>query len=465
MTADALAYLSISELAARIACKELSPVAVTEALLARIERHDGALNSYITVMTESARRAAAEAEKAVAEGRPLGLLHGVPIALKDLFATKGVRTTYACRAFADWVPDYDATVVERLVSAGAVIVGKLNLHECSAGTSSLVSIAGPVRNPWNLDYIAGGSSGGSGAAVAAGLVYGALGSDTAMSIRHPAALCGVVGLKPTYGRISKHGALVLAWSLDHVGPMTRTVRDAALMLQAMAGHDPRDPASRDLPVPDYIAALKGDIRGLKVGIPRAPFFDNCEPATLTAVEKAIGILEDLGAQIAPCELPHAADAALVGRMTMMIECAAYHAQRMQEQPELLDASLRSMIEIGRMFSGVQYVQAQRTRASISKAFVETMERFDVLVMPTTPVPACKASEDGTQLAGLRNQNTMPFNLSGLPAISVPCGFNGDGMPIGLQIVGRPFDEATVLKVAEAYERATEWHTRRPDRFL
>ena len=246
MTVDHTAYLSISELASQIARKQRSPVEVTEALLARIGRHDGAINSYITVMAESARNAAAQAEKAVREGRALGLLHGVPIALKDLFATKGVRTTFASAAFADWVPDYDASVVERLAEAGAVIIGKLNLHECAAGTSNLVSHAGPVRNPWNLDYIVGGSSGGSGAAVAAGLVYGAMGSDSAMSIRHPAAYCGIVGLKPTYGRVSKHGALALSWSLDTAGPMTRTVRDAALMLQVLAGHDIRDPSSRNL---------------------------------------------------------------------------------------------------------------------------------------------------------------------------------------------------------------------------
>lgn len=465
MTVDSLAYLSIAELASQIASRQRSPVEVTEALLDRIKLHDRSLNSYITVMAESARRAATAAEKAVVEGNPLGLLHGVPIALKDLYATKGVRTTFACAAFADWVPDHDASVVQRLVGAGAIIIGKLNLHEAAAGSSNLNSHAGPVRNPWNLDYIAGGSSGGSGAAVAAGLAYGALGSDTAMSIRHPAALCGVVGLKPTYGRVSKHGALTLAWSLDHVGPMTRSVRDAALMLQAMAGFDPRDPASRDLPVPDYIAGLGNGIGGLRIGIPRVHFYDGCDEAILTAVEKALVVLGSLGAQTTACDLPHAADAPLVGRLILMTEAAAYHAQRMQDQPDQLSPDLRAMIEMGRTFTAVQYVQAQRTRTAITQAFIETMDRFDVLVMPTTSLLSCKASDDKVHLTGIRNRNTMPFNLSGLPAISVPCGFASDGMPIGLQIVGRPFDEATVLRVANAYEHATEWHMRHPNGFL
>lgn len=465
MTADDVAYLSISELASRIANKQLSPIEVTEALLARIERHDGPLNSYITVMAESARDAAGRAEKAVGAGRPLGPLHGVPIGIKDLYATKGVRTTFACAAFADWVPDYDASAVERLVGAGAVIIGKLNMHEAAAGSSSLVSHAGPVRNPWNTDYVPGGSSGGSAAAVAAGLAYGALGSDTAMSIRHPAAYCGIVGLKPTYGRVSKHGALTLAWSLDHVGPMTRTVRDAALMLQVMAGHDVRDSASRDLPVPNYMTALDGNIRGLRIGVPRAHFFEGCDETTLAGVENAIVALEALGARVATCELPHAADATPVGRLILLAEAAAYHAQRMQDQPQLLSPQLRGMVTMGSMFTAVQYLQAQRTRTAITKSFIETMKQFDALVMPTTPLPACKAGDDKVHLTGPRQRNTMPFNLSGLPAISVPCGFTGNGMPIGMQIVGRPFDEATVLKVADAYERATEWHKQHPRQFL
>jgi aspartyl-tRNA(Asn)/glutamyl-tRNA(Gln) amidotransferase subunit A len=457
-------FLGLCHLASLIAQKQITSAEATEALLSRIARYDGELNSYITVMGDSARSAAAKADKAVNDGRPLGRLHGVPIAVKDLYATKGVRTTFACAAFADWVPDYDASVVERMMEAGAIIVGKLNLHEAASGTSSLVSHSGPVHNPWNTDYVAGGSSGGSGAAVAAGLAYGALGSDTAMSIRHPAAYCGIVGLKPTYGRVSKRGALPLSWSLDHVGPMTRTVRDAALMLQVMAAYDPRDPSSRDEPVPDYMAPLEAGIRGLRLGIARVHFFEQCEDETLAAVEKAIHVLRELGAQAETCELPYAEDATLVGRTILMAEAAAYHAQRLKDQPHLLGPELQGLLGMGSMFSAVQYLQAQRSRNAIASEFAQVMRNYDVLVMPTTPLAPCKAKEDGAQLSVPRMRNTMPFNLTGLPAISLPCGFTRDGLPIGLQIVGRPFDEATILQCANSYERATAWHTQHPKQF-
>src|SRR5262245_12368925 len=284
------------------------------------------------------------------------------------------------------------------------------------------------------------------------------------SIRHPAAYCGIVGLKPTYGRVSKRGALPLSWSLDHVGPMTRTVRDAALMLQVMAAYDPRDPSSRDEPVPDYMASLEASIRNLRLGIPRVHFFEQCEDETLAAVEKAIDVLQKLGAQPETCELPHAEDATLVGRTILMVEAAAYHAQRLKDQPHLLGPDLQSLLGMGSMFSAVQYLQAQRTRNAIASAFAQVMRNYDVLVMPTTPLAPCKAKEDRAQLSAPRMRNTMPFNLTGLPAISLPCGFTRDGLPIGLQIVGRPFDEATILQCAKAYERATAWHTQHPKQF-
>lgn len=462
MADEDLAFLPISELAPRIARGDLYPVAVTEALLARIAERDSTLNSYITVMAEPARFAAHAAAKAVYSGCPLGPLHGVPIALKDLFATRGVRTTSACAAFADWIPDYDATVVERLAAAGAIIIGKNNMHEAAAGSSGLVSHFGPTRNPWNPGFVTGGSSGGSAAAVAAGLAYGAVGSDTAMSIRHPAAYCGVVGLKPTYGRVSKHGALALSWSLDHVGPITRTVRDAALMLGALAGFDPRDPAARDLAVPDYTANLDGDIRGLRIGVPRRYFFEGCEASTLAAVEQAIGILRDLGAVVEECDLPHAPDAPLLARTILMAEAAAYHAERLHSCPELLSPTLRGMLQTGSMVSAVHYLQAQRARRVVTDGFAATIAGFDALVTPTTPLPACRAEADETALTGPRMRNTAPFNLTGLPAISVPCGFTESGLPIGLQVVGRAWGEATILRIAHAYERTTDWRARRPD---
>jgi aspartyl-tRNA(Asn)/glutamyl-tRNA(Gln) amidotransferase subunit A len=412
-------------------------------------------------MADSAREAAREVDATARAGKPLGPLHGVPIALKDLYATKDVRTTFACAAFADWTPDYDATVVTRLKQAGAIIIGKQNMHEAAAGSSSLVSHFGPVRNPWNVDYIAGGSSGGSAAALAAGLAAGALGSDTAMSIRQPAAYCGVVGLKPTFGRVSKHGALTLSWSLDHAGPMARSSRDAALLLQAIAGFDPQDPSSADIEVPDYLSALTGDLTGLRIGIPRRHFFEQCSPDVLAALELAIETLRRLGATVSDCELPAPEDTLMFGRAILRIEASAYHAERLSKRPELLSPGLRDMVEGGAQFSAVQYLQAQRVRNVLSQEFARAMEPFDALVTPTTPWPAERVAEDQPSKTGPRMRNTMPFNFAGLPAISTPCGFDERGLPIGLQVVGHSFDEATTLRIADAYELATEWIRRRP----
>lgn len=461
MPNDDIASTSVSELAQQIARGQLSPVELTEAILSRIESRDRVINSYITVMAESARAAAKLALADVQAGRPLGPLHGVPIAIKDLLATKGVRTSFACAAYADWIPDYDATVVERLVASGAIIIGKLNLHELAAGSSSLVSHFGPVHNPWNPEYIAGGSSGGSAACIAAGLACGALGSDTVMSIRHPAACCSIVGLKPTFGRVSKYGALPLVWSLDHIGPMTRTVRDATLMLQVIAGYDHRDPTSKELPVPDYLAGLDAGVRGLRIGVPRPHFFEECTAATLAAAEEAIVVFKDLGAQIEDCEIPQVPDIIAAGRTIVLAEATTYHAARALSHPQLFSSAILQTVEAGNKLPAVQYVQAQRAREVITQAFTETMGRFDALIMPTTPVPACKASEDTPALTWLRSRNTFPFNLTGAPAISLPCGFTQDGMPIGLQLVGRAFDEFTLLRIANAYEQATRWHTMRP----
>jgi len=321
--------LGVAEAASEIAKARLSATVLIDRLLERIEAIDPTLNSYITVMADSAREAAREADVAARAGKPLGPLHGVPIALKDLYATKGVRTTFACAAFADWTPDYDATVVTRLKRAGAIILGKQNMHEAAAGSSSLVSHFGPVRNPWSVEHIAGGSSGGSAAALAAGLAAGALGSDTAMSIRQPAAYCGVVGLKPTFGRVSKHGALTLSWSLDHAGPMTRSSRDAALLLQAIAGFDPQDPSSAHIEVLDYLSALTGDLTGLRIGAPRRHFFEQCSPAVIAAVELAIETLRRLGATVSDCELPDPEDTLMFGRAILRIEASAYHAERLK----------------------------------------------------------------------------------------------------------------------------------------
>lgn len=461
MAPDDLALSSIAELAPRLAAGDLSPVEVTEAVLARIERYNGNLNAYITVMTDSARHAARAAEAAMQAGTYLGPLHGIPIAVKDLYATRGVLTTFGSPLFADWVPDFDATVVDRLKRAGAVIIGKTNLHELAFGTTSANPHYGAVRNPWDLACHPGGSSGGSAAAVAAGLACGALGSDTGASIRQPAACCGIVGLKPTFGRVSKFGALPLSWSMDHAGPMTRTVADAALMLQVLAGYDARDPGCVHYTVPDYTAQLDHGLRGSRIGVAQDYFFDDCDPEVASTVEAALDVFRQLGASVEAMTLPdmHAARAA--GTVLLFSEAAAYHADDLRRRPEAFSDEVRALVEMGGFYTAVQYVQAQRLRRQLTEATSRALAAFDAMVMPTSPVPATPVNAEPPGHAALRPRNTIPFDLISLPAISVPCGLTNGGLPVGLQIVGKAFDEAGVLRVASAYEQATAWHQRQP----
>jgi aspartyl-tRNA(Asn)/glutamyl-tRNA(Gln) amidotransferase subunit A len=318
-----------------------------------------------------------------------------------------------------------------------------------------------VHNPWRLDHHPGGSSGGSAAAVAAGLAYGAMGSDTGGSIRQPAACTATVGIKPTFGRLSKFGALPLAWSQDHAGPFTRTVRDAALMLQVLAGHDPRDPSSATRPVPDFTAAIDDGVASLRIGIARAFFFDKCAPDVAAAVDAALAVLEDLGARVEEVMLPDMDAAFTAGTVTIAVEGAAYHAADLRERPQLFSDELRAAFELGSFYRGVDYVQAQRVRRQVMAATERAMAGYAAVVVPTSPVPATPIADSPPEHAMLRPRNTMPFNVLGLPAISVPCGFTADGLPVGLQIVGKAFDEAGVLRIAHAYEQATDWHRRRP----
>ncbi len=461
MTEQDLAFASIAELAPRLAAGEISPVELTEATLARIERLEPQLNAYITVTAESARHAARAAEAAIQAGHYQGPLHGIPVAIKDLYATRGVVTTFGSPLYAEWVPDFDAAAVEQLKRAGAVLLGKTNLHELAYGSTSANAHYGAVHNPWRLDHHPGGSSGGSSAAVAAGIAYAAMGSDTGASIRQPAACTGIVGIKPTFGRLSKFGALPLAWSQDHAGPLTRTVRDAALVLQALAGHDPRDPNSVMRTVPDFSAGIDDGVAGLRIGVARAFFFENCAPGVVDAVETAIGVLEELGALIEEVALPDMDAAYTVGTVTIAVEGAAYHAADLRERPELFSDELRAGFELGSFYSGVDYVQAQRVRRQVMQTTERAMAPFAAVVMPTSPVPTTPIASSPPEHAMLRPRNTMPFNVVGLPGISVPCGFTGDGLPVGLQIVGKAFDEAGVLRIAHAYEQATDWHHRRP----
>jgi aspartyl-tRNA(Asn)/glutamyl-tRNA(Gln) amidotransferase subunit A len=462
-----LAFAGLAELAPRLRSGELSPVELTEAVLGRIERHNGRLNAYLTVTAEAAREDARAAEAAIRAGRWLGPLHGVPVAVKDSFLTKGVRTAFGSPLYADFVPDHDAAVVERLRGAGAVVLGKTNVHEITLGTTSANPHFGPVRNPWNTEYHPGGSSGGSAAAVAAGLAVAALGSDTGGSIRQPAACCGLAGIKPTFGLVSKFGALPLSWSMDHAGPICRTVADAALMLQVLAGPDPRDPSSADPgPVPDYAAGLLegegGDLRGRRIGVARV-YFEDCDPEVVAAVEAAVGVLRGFGAEVVDdgLDLPDMEAVRAAATVILFSEAHACHAADLRRRPEAYSEGVRAPLVLGGFYTARHYLLAQRLRRHLAAETARAMAGLDAVVMPTSPVPATPIDRDPPGHTVLRGRNCIPFNLLGLPALSVPCGFTAAGLPIGLQIVGKAFDEPTVLTLGHAYERATPWHERRP----
>ncbi len=454
-------FSSISDLAPRLRRREVSPVEITQGCLARIEKSDPALNAFITVMAESALEEAREAEAEILRGEWRGPLHGVPVALKDLIDTAGVRTTAASALYKDRIPNQDAEVVRRLRQAGAVIVGKNNLHEFAYGGSSLVSYFGEVHNPWDLGRIAGGSSGGSAAAVVAGLAYAAIGTDTAGSIREPAALCGCVGLKPTYGRVSSRGVIPLSSSLDHVGPLGATVADAAVVLQAIAGYDPADITTADVPVADYVSALREGAKALRVGAPRGYFFDDLDPEVAAAMEHALLGMASLGAEITEVQLDVPTD-----RTLQVAESYAYHAEGVARGPELYQPETLRRIQSGEKVSAAEYIQRRRELEEARRSIRAVFSDVDVLVTPTMPMPAplianLKAHPDALRPAELKLlRNTRPFNVWGLPAISIPCGFTQSGLPIGLQITGPHWREDMVLRLAHAYEQATAWHKRR-----
>ncbi len=465
-----LCWTSLADLGRMIATKQVSPVEVVRVHLDRIAALDPSLRAFITVCADGALESARAAEADLMAGKTLGPLHGVPWAPKDLYSTKGVRTTGGSRILADSVPGDDATVVARLARAGAVLLGKLNMHEFAYGPEGINAHYGDTRNPWGADAhrIAGGSSSGSGAAVAAGLAPGSLGSDTGGSIRIPASLCGITGLKPTYGRVSRAGVLPLAWSMDHVGPMTRSARDCALMLGAIAGYDPADPTTSVLPVPDYGAALTGDVKGLRVGLLRAEFTDAATPDVRAAVEAAAKALERAGAVVDELSLTQVAHVATASAAIVASEALAYHAPWMRSRPEDYQPDVRERLRMGAFVTGAHYVRSQQVRVLLTREIDEALARRDVLLAPATPLAAPVLGERATTLGDGPSdvraallRCTRPFNFSGHPACAAPCGFTAGGLPIGLQVVGRPFDEATVLRVVDAYQRITDWHTRRP----
>ena len=452
---------TISELSQRLRRREISAVEVTQECLRRIEQLNPELNAFITVMGESALDDARRADVEIARGEWRGPLHGVPVALKDLIDTAGVRTTAASALYKDRVPKQDADLVRRLRQAGAVIVGKNNLHECAYGGSSLVSYFGDVHNPWDVGRIAGGSSGGSAAAVVAGMAYAAIGTDTAGSIREPAALCGCVGLKPTYGRVSSRGVIPLSSSLDHIGPLAATVADAAIVLQAIAGYDADDITTADVPVADYVAALREDAKPLRVGVPRDYFFDDLDAEVASAMEHALRGIATLVAEVKDVRLEVPTD-----RTLQSAESYAFHAENVAKRPELYQPETLRRIRSGEGVSASEYIQRRREMDEARRGIGQIFAEVDLLVTPTIPMPApaiadLRADPEALRPAELKLlRNTRPFNVWGLPAISVPCGFTQSGLPIGLQIAGPHWREDLVLRLAHAYERATAWHKRR-----
>lgn len=464
--ASDLTRLTLQVAAEQIRRKKLSPVALTQACLAKIERLNPTLNAFITVTAESALASAREAEAEIQRGRYRGPLHGIPIALKDLYDTAGVRTTAGSGVFQDRVPAADAEVVRRLKAAGAVLVGKTNMHEFAYGATSAVSHFGAVHNPWALDRIAGGSSGGSAAAVATGMCFAAMGSDTGASIRQPAAYCGIVGHKPTYGLVSCRGVIPLSWSFDHAGPLTRTVTDAAIVLQAIAGYDPLDLASQPMPVPDYVAGLRAKVSNLRVGVARGFFFVGLDPEIEAAVNEALVVLKRITAGVRDVPLAAGNQEALRAAVRLA-EAHAYHAEFLAKTPELYQPETLQRLRAGSDVKSDSYIQGRRevelTRRTGSQAFTEV----DVIITPTTPIVPPLLSEVGKDIAssmalGSRSlRNTSPFNVYGWPTISVPCGFTKAGLPIGLQISGPLGADDVVLRLALAYEQATDWHSRRP----
>jgi aspartyl-tRNA(Asn)/glutamyl-tRNA(Gln) amidotransferase subunit A len=455
MTDHDLALASVADLAPRVRARAVSPVELVGAALARIAADGSRLGAFITVTAEPARAAARAAEAEIGRGVYRGPLHGIPITLKDLFDTAGLRTTVGSRILAERVPTGDATVVERLRAAGAILLGKTNLHEFAFGTTNLNPHFGPARNPHDPDRIPGGSSGGSGVAVAAGMGQASLGTDTGGSIRIPASLCGVVGLKPTYGRVSRAGVFPLAASLDHVGPLTRTVRDAALVLQAIAGPDPRDPTAARWPVPDFSAELEDGARGLRLGLLEDYAADPLAgPAVRAAVQQAARALAEAGAAVEPVRLPIVRQAGPVSTAIMFAEAASVHLRWLRERPDDYGADVRSRLELGALVPAVAYLRAQQARQALGAAVGALLARYDALLGPTTPITAPRSAESrAPEVTRALVAYTRLGNLLGLPALSVPFGRDPAGLPVGVQVIGRPFAEATVLRVGRALELA------------
>jgi aspartyl-tRNA(Asn)/glutamyl-tRNA(Gln) amidotransferase subunit A len=453
-----MTWMTVIDACRLISRHELSPLTLTEACLCQIERLNPRLNAFITVDRDLAR---SEATKQSPKGR-LSPLYGIPIALKDLFETAGLRTTAGSKFFTDYVPVKDAFVVQKLKAAGAIILGKTNLHEIALGGTNVNPHYGTCRNPWDTSRISGGSSGGSAVAVATGMCLAALGTDTGGSIRIPSALCGTVGLKPTYGRVSLRGVIPLSWNLDHAGPMARTVRDSALLLSVMAGFDPDDPASAEVPVNNYLSGIEGGVKGWRVALAAGEYVEASDAEILAAVTDTVKVFKNMGAKIEKVDMDWLREAALANGLMIQADGAAYHRERLAEHPDWFGADVLQRLRNGAALTSTEYALARRIQVEMRRRFEIFFEKYDILLMPTTPIPAPPI--EGTQAVEAARQLsrfTAPFNLTGLPALSVPCGFTASGLPMGLQIVSKSWGEAKVLQGGYTYEQATDWHDRHP----
>jgi len=464
-----LLELGLAEAARLVRARKVSPVELVEASLARIRAHDGVLKSFITVFEEQAMQVARAAELLSGAGHELGPLQGIPLALKDNVAVRGSRTTAGSKILADWLPEADATVTTRLRQAGAVFIGKTNMHEFAWGGTSANPHYGAVRNPWDPARFPAGSSGGSAVAVAARFCFGAIGTDTGGSIRLPSAINGIVGLRPTYGRVSNHGVVPLAWSMDTVGPMTRTVEDCALMFGAIAGFDPKDAGSAPRACDDYLQALGGGCRGLRIGIVPGYFFEHLQAPVHDAVKEALATFVDLGAELVDVDIRNIHGNISAQLTIESAEPSTYHQRNLRERPEDYGEDVRTLLEAGEMLLATQYLQAQRYRALLRAEFLEAFRRVDVFVCPSLPFVATRIGETRVEIEPGQQEDMlsaiMQFtgvaSLTGLPSLNVPCGFDPDGLPIGMQIIGRHFAEATLLRAGHAFQQATGFHQRAP----
>jgi len=457
-----LRNLTLLQIALKIRRKETSPSELVRLLLDRIRRTDERVKAYVTVQEESnLLKLADAAELQLKAGHDLGPLHGIPLSIKDLYETEGIRTTCGSRLMRDYIPKADCTVVKRLKAAGGIVFGKTNTHEFALG-----GVTPPTRNPWNLNHIPGGSSGGSAAAIAAEMAIAATGSDTGGSIRIPASYCGVAGLKPTYGRVSRAGIFPESWSLDHAGPITRHVEDAALLLGIMAGYDEADPTCADKPVPNYVEGLRARLPW-RIGIPRNHFFEQCEADVSRAVHAAIDRLSEIGCTTHEFEFPYLPEIFAAYTTLDSCEASAYHQMEIAERASEFQPDVRLLLEQGLFIPATYYIQALRIRAMVFPAIMKLFKDFDVMVTPSQPMVAPKVGQTMVKFDGAEEtadsamvRYLAPFNLTGLPALSVPCGFS-NGLPIGMQVIGKAYDENTVLQVGCAYEELTDWHKMAP----